>query len=136
MEDSKTNIRAGNTYSDSYIINIISDELNLSLVQISEKAKIKSGTLYRISSGTNRFSTNTMNKIMNAFPNINYSFLIRGEGHPTREGKQLTNQNNVLGRENEIDLQKEIFASLALLNKKITFLQLDIEEIKKALKEK
>lgn len=138
MKDGKKNIREGNSFSDAYILSEIVKALSKTIAIVSQETKQKAGTMYRITVGENKLSSRMINVLMDRYPNINYLFITKGEGEPLRENERLTLQNNVLGKHNlpDIDFQKEIFANLTLINKKIMYLQQDLAEIKARLKEK
>ncbi len=135
MVNKKTNVRAGNTLSDSYIILEISKALNKSITMIATDLGEKTGTIYSITGGNNKLSPRLIDKFINRYPEINILFISKGKGEPLRKDAELINQNNILGKPNlpDLDFQKEIFTNLTLINKKLMFLQQDIEEIKRKI---
>src|SRR5690554_2283495 len=138
MVNKKTNIRAENTLSDSYIILEIANALNKSISMIAKDLGEKTGTVYSITGGNNKLSPRLISKFTDRYPEINFLFITKGKGEPLRKDAELINQNNVLGKPNlpDLDFQKEIFTNLTLINKKLTFLQQDIDEIKRKIQMK
>ncbi len=82
--------------SDAEILTKVLEALGLTANAFSVKLKYKSpATIYHILNGVNNISDGFIVRVINEFPNINYSFMKIGEGDVILEGDSKKNQANL-----------------------------------------
>jgi len=82
--------------SDAEILTKVLEALGLTANAISVKLKYKSpATIYHILNGVNNISDGFIVRVINEFPNINYSFMKTGEGDILLDEESKKNQANL-----------------------------------------
>ena len=66
--------------------------------------ELSSGALYHILSGKNKLSKNIIDKICNAYPEVNKKFLVKGIGEPINERKpSIGDAEYILVKKQDLD---------------------------------
>ena len=71
--------------TDAQKMQMILDELGLSSYRLTQELKLSASAIYHVISGKNQLSMNLINKICNAYPEVNKKFLVKGIGEPLIE---------------------------------------------------
>jgi hypothetical protein len=87
-------------------------------------------TIYNVFNEVHGISSDMINRIMQAYPEVSYLYLKRGQGVPLRVGPAVTNQKNILGYgETEEEISMKEFLTLPGRVK-------ELEELVKELRKK
>lgn len=119
--------------TDKEILKNVIDALGVKIPEFRKKLKYSSNTtIYNVFKEVHGISNDMINRILNAYPEVSYLYLKRGQGVPLRIGPAATNQKNILrtGMEEDISL-KEFFS----LPSQVRFLQEEILKLKNELNE-
>jgi len=110
-------------------IEILLDELKHTKYSLSIALGYVNGSVFHnILNGRNGISTGLANKVVDKFPQINYRWLLRGEGSMLVEPKENLVNNPLLER---IELLERLCKGQ---DAKIELLKLDLENLKNRLK--
>lgn len=71
--------------TDSQKMQMILDEIGISSYRLTQELKLSASAIYHVISGKNQLSMNLINKICNAYPEVNKKFLVKGIGEPLTE---------------------------------------------------
>ncbi len=114
------------TLSDNEILVNVMSALGIGVKDFAKKLDVADSTIYAVKQGTNNLSENLINKIIYAYPQINYVYLRTGNGEVLRDNIQQVMQKNILVTRN-----KEI----SLIAEKIDLLEIRIISMEQKIKE-
>lgn len=101
--------------TDAEILTKVLGALGLTANAFSVKLKYKSAaTIYHILNGVNNISDGFIVRVINEFPNINYSFMKTGEGEILLDGELIKNQANLFNI--NIEEKKQFSPGLEWMN--------------------
>jgi hypothetical protein len=84
-------------HTDSEIISNVIEALDINANKLSNKLGFKSpGSIYRIIRGQNSITLNTAQKLIEAYPSVNFLYLTKGELPILLNKDQYVGQNNLL----------------------------------------
>lgn len=111
------------------------DALGVKIPEFRKKLNYSSNTtVYNVLKEVHGISTDMINRIIHAYPDVSYLYLKRGQGTPLRVGPAATTQKNILGigttPEEEITIKE--FLTMPI---RIRFLEEEIIKLKNELKE-
>lgn len=111
------------------------DALGVKIPEFRKKLNYSSNTtVYNVLKEVHGISTDMINRIIHAYPDVSYLYLKRGQGTPLRVGPAATTQKNILGigtaPEEEITIKEFL-----KMPSQIRFLEEEIIKLKNELKE-
>jgi hypothetical protein len=122
--------------SDKEILKNVMTALGVKIPEFRKNLKYNSNTtIYNVLKNVHGISGDMMNRIMQAYPEVSYLYLKRGQGVPLKVGPSVTNQKNIFGLENPEELIsiKEFLmlpSKVAKLEELVISLRKEIEELK------
>lgn len=100
--------------TDKEILKNVISALGVKVPEFRKALKYNSNTtIYNVFKEVHGISNDMMNRIMQAYPEVSYLYLKRGQGVPLRVGPAVTNQRNILGYgESEEEISMKEFLTL------------------------
>ncbi len=116
---------------DDEILRNVIDALGVKVPEFRKQLNYSSNTtIYNVFKGVHKISSDMINRILHAYPEVNYLYLKRGQGVPLKVGPAVTNQKNILG----ITDQAEEITMKDIMLLPLKFMELE-EEVRQLRKE-
>lgn len=90
--------------TDKEILKNVITALGVKVPEFRKQLKYSSNTtIYNVFNEVHGISNDMINRIIQAYPEVSYLYLKRGQGVPLRVGPAVTNQKNILGIKDEVE---------------------------------
>lgn len=121
---------------DKEILRNVMTALGVKTPEFRKKLKYSSNTtIYNVFNDVHGISSDMINRILNAYPEVSYLYLKRGQGTPLRVGPAVTNQKHILRTHSEedfISIQEflQLPNKVKRLEEKIKTLEEELKQLK------